>query len=95
MKNTVVTASLIPVLALALATAAQFAGLVSFPGLNPTVLIGGLAAAGVLAFAFYDYSRKPSFRVRRISRHPAKAVPATNRTAVAAGCDWTYNTRAA
>ena len=77
MKNTVVTASLIPVLALALATAAQFAGLVSFK--PPTGrLRGGLAAAGVLTFAFVIENRRSA----PASRHPAKAAPATNRTAL-------------
>ena len=95
MKNTVVAASLMPVLAFALATAAQIAGLVSFSGLNPTAFIGGLIATGVLAFAFSDYSRKPAFRVRRTARQPTRTTPATSRTPVAASCDWTNNTRAA
>ena len=95
MKKILLTASLLSALALALATAAQFAGLVSFQTPAPGVFIGGIAAVGVLAFASYDYSRQPSFRVRRTSRHPAKTDPATSRTAIAAGPGWTYSTLSA
>ncbi|MSU49777.1 MAG: hypothetical protein EXS37_11945 [Opitutus sp.] len=93
MKTTAVTTSLLSILALV--AVAPFAGPVSFPGLNPTALVGGLFAAGMLAFAFSDYSRKPSFRARHAAPRPTRATPATGRAPAAANCDWTYNTRAA
>ena len=68
-------------------------GLASIALLTTPVLVGGLAAVGVLALAFSDYSRKPSFRVRRSAAPSLHRTPAS--PAVIANLDWTYTSRAA
>ena len=89
MKASVVQARLFsaPVLVLAaLATPA-----VLFSILMSPALVGALAIIGVLAFAFSDYSRKPSFRVRH---HETPSTSATDSAAIHQ-LDWTYTSHAA
>ena len=73
------------VLAIAAAPAALFSILMT------PALVGVLAVIGVLAFAFSDYSRKPSFRVRR---HETPSTPATDSAAIHQ-LDWTYTAHSA
>lgn len=90
MKASVIQARLFsaPVLVVILAAAAPAA---VFSLIMTPALVAALAGVGVLAFAFSDYSRKPSFRVRR---HEAPSTPATH-SAVIAQLDWTYTARSA
>ena len=92
MKTKLRLASQLSALALSSAAVAQFAGLVSFPGVTTNALAGGLVAASVLAFALGDYARKPSFRVRRTDPDPIQATRGIQSRAGAAGPDWTYTT---
>ena len=94
MKTKLRLASQLSALALSSAAVAQFVGLVSFPGVTTTALVGGLVAASVLAFALGDYARKPSFRVRRTFTDPAETTPGLQARAGATSPDWTYTTRA-
>ena len=91
MKTTLRVASRISAFAFGLAVLAQYSGLVSFPR-HSSVLVGGLVVSGLLVFAFGDYARKPSFRVRRTSGGSIDAGPTVNRP-VGPGPDWTYATR--
>jgi hypothetical protein len=93
MKTSTVTAS--PSSILALAAAAQFVVLVTLPLFVSVVLIGGLAAVGVLALAFSDYSYQPTLGRRRASAQPAEFAPEATPQPVAAQLDWTYATRSA
>src|SRR5688572_2635302 len=90
MKSTIHIASLISALAFALAAVAQFAGLVTIPGVPTFVLAGGLVVFCVVLFMLGDYGRKPAFRVRRTAS-AIGAEPTVNRPA-GPGPDWTYTT---
>jgi membrane protein implicated in regulation of membrane protease activity len=93
MKTTLRRISQLATLAFALAALAQFAGLVAFPLLSTTALVGGLAVASVVSLALGDYAQKPSFRVRRLDAGPDQASPDAGTPAGAPGADWTYTTR--
>ncbi len=69
----------------------ELAGLASLPGLNPTALVGGIVATGVLAFAFSDYSRTPAFRARRTRKAAAPMQAASDSTPDMANAAWTYH----
>ena len=92
MKSMIHTASLISALAFALAAVAQFAGLVTIPGISTFVLSGGLVVFCVVVFMVGDYGRTPAFRVRRTASDSTDAGPTVNRPA-GPGPDWTYTTR--
>jgi hypothetical protein len=62
-----------------------------FSILMTPALVAAVAALGILALAFSDYSRKPSFRVRRSATRPTAPSPAP----VIASLEWTYTSRAA
>jgi hypothetical protein len=93
MKTTLRTVSMIAALGFAIAAMVQFTGLVSIPGISPAGLIGGLVGSCTLVLLLSDYSRKPAFRVRRMSTDSTDAGPTVNRPAGQAP-DWTYTTRA-
>ena len=95
MKKTLISASVVFAIGYTVAIAAQFAGFISFNLFGLPVLMGGALASGLVAFVFSDYSRRPSFRVRRpqdtkeertVSARPAAEDPVTM---------WTYTTRQA
>ena len=92
MKTTLRIVSMIAALGFALATLLQFTGLVTIPGIPTAGLVGGLVVSCTLVFVLGDYSRKPAFRVRRISTESADAGPTVHRPAGQAP-DWTYTTR--
>jgi hypothetical protein len=74
-------------------TAAAFAyaaGFVSFNVLSPGGITGAVVIAVVLLFAWADYRRKPSFRVRRSAQGVAADV---DPRPAGPGPDWTYTTR--
>jgi hypothetical protein len=92
MKSTLRKASLVAAFGFALAALLQFAGVVAIPRVSTAALVGGLAVSCLLAFMLGDYSRKPAFRVRRLSTDAGDAGPTVNRPAGQAP-DWTYTTR--
>ena len=89
MKASVVQARLLSAPVLVLAAAAAPAALFSI--LMTPALVAALAIIGVLGFAFADYSRKPSFRVRR---HESPSNPAADSAALNS-LDWTYTAHSA
>jgi hypothetical protein len=94
MKASVVALCLFSALAFASTAIAQVAGIILLQSTSIPALVGSLVAAGVLAFAFGDYSRKPSFRLRRTpghSTHLAGDESGTSSTQL----DWTYAPRTA
>ena len=93
MKITLRTVSMIAALGFALVTSAQVTGLVDLRGIPPAGLVGGLVVACLLVLLLRDYSRKPTFRVRRTSTDSTSAGPTVNRPAGQAP-DWTYPTLA-
>ena len=54
-------------------------------------LVAAVAALGILGFAFSDYSRKPSFRVRR---NASLSCPRAESSEISS-LDWTYTSRVA
>ena len=94
MKTSLRVAYQISAFTFAIAVVAQLAGLVTVPGLSRASLIGGLAAIGLIAFALGDYTRKPSFRIRRTSSSRTEAASDSPASPAAAAIDWTYTTHA-
>ena len=90
MKNTLLTLVVLTIAGFIAAAIAHAAGYLQFNVLTPGGIAGTLVVAAVLVFAFSDYHRKPSFRVRRSARDDAPKfglpthIPAP---------DWTYHTR--
>jgi hypothetical protein len=77
------------------ALAARFAGLISFDAFGLPALLGGSTAFGVVGLALSDYSRRPSFRVRR-SHRTSTPVKAPVRPVIEDPVTmWTYTTRSA
>jgi hypothetical protein len=89
MKAIVAQARFVSAPLFALVSVASITALFSI--LMTPALVAALAALGILAFAFSDYSRKPSFRVRR---NTTRATPPSH-AAVITSLDWTYTSRAA
>ena len=94
MKTPVIALCLFSALAFSLAAIAQLAGLILVQSTSLFVLEGGFVAAATLAFAFVDYSRKPSFRIRRTSVDSTQ--PAADESGTSSSqLDWTYAPRTA
>jgi hypothetical protein len=67
MKNAFIVSSLILTAAYPVALLAETVGLVSFSLPSFSSILGAYAAAGVLAFAFRDYSRRSTPAARRVT----------------------------
>ena len=93
MKTTLTVASVVFALGYAVAIAVQSAGLVSFNIFGLPVLIGGASASALVALAFSDYSRRPSFRVRKPRNTSAAPEMPANHVVEDPSVMWTYTTR--
>lgn len=90
MKNILVLALVLQTAGFAAAALAHSLGYLAFDVLTPAGVTGALLLAAVLAFAWADYRRKPSFRVRR-TREGHSSTTAFRSTLPPP--DWTYQTR--
>ena len=90
MKKFILTSSLVFAFAYLAAFGAQFAGLISFNLFGLPALIGGAITSGIIGLVLSDYSRRPSFRVRKPQVAAAEAQVAQVEDPVTM---WTYTTR--
>ena len=86
--KTAITSRSALVASLVLSPAVPLVSLVSLNALDLSAVVSGIAAMGILAFAWADYQRKPRFRLPTAPKPADSAV----QTAPPAGEVWTYQT---